>query len=146
MDMARRRSTDRLSGHTLDYLFRISKEPHVPGAPEYLPCLLHLSKFPLCCKHVNDLLPKISAEKNRSLIRVSREAKVVQRYGDFLDRQNFCQIFNKLLHPGRCPALPRQGRFPFAGAKVRRLLGTHQIFLLFFSRKNGFLSKFRVTP
>jgi len=70
----------------------------------------------------------------------------VQRYGDFLDRQNFCQIFNKLLHSDRCPALPRQGRFPFAGAKVRRLFGTHQIFLLFFSRKNVFFSKFRVTP
>ena len=68
MDMARRRSTDCLSGHTLDYLFRISKEPHVPGAPEYLPCLLHLSNSLLAANISKVSVPKISAEKNRSLI------------------------------------------------------------------------------
>ena len=129
------------------YLSCFSKEPCVPGVRISFPCLLHLSKFPLCCKPFNELgADFFGVKKIARSSSVSREAKVVQSYGDFLTRQNFCQTFNKLLHPDRCPASTRLGRFPFAGAKVRRLFGTHQIFLLFFSRKNGFFSKFRVTP
>ena len=43
----------------------------------------------------------------------SREAKVVQRYGDFLTWQNFCQTFNKVLHSERLP--------PCGGRAVSRL-------------------------
>ena len=43
MDMARRRSVPGLSGLPLVYLSCTQRNIHVPGAPEYLPCLLHLS-------------------------------------------------------------------------------------------------------
>ena len=93
----------------------------------------------ICCR-------KFRRKKIARSSLTSREAKVVQSYGDFLTRQNFCQTFNKLLHPDRCPASTRLGRFPFAGAKVRRLFQTHQIFRQLFSGINHFFRLLDDTP
>jgi hypothetical protein len=58
---------------------------------------LALVKFLLGCKHFKGLLRrKNGVKKIARSSSLSREAKVVQSYGDFLTRQNFWPIFNKL--------------------------------------------------
>ena len=91
------------------YLSCISKEPCVPGVRISFPCLLHLSKFLLCCKHFNDLGAEFfGGKKSLAHLWLSREAKVVQSYGEFLTRQNFWPIFNNL--SGLSLAGPPPGR------------------------------------
>ena len=147
MDVTRRESLDRcLSGQLLFTCHSLKGTlcAGSSGFPFLVSCTCQSFLFAanmsmICCR--NFRRKKIA----RSSV-VSREAKVVQRYGDFLTRQNFCQNFNKVLQLAGCPALPRRGRFPFAGAKVRRLFRTHQIFRLFFSRKNHFFQFLPSTP
>jgi len=147
MDVTRRESLDRcLSGQLLFTCHSLKGTlcAGSSGFPFLVSCTCQSFLFAanmsmICCR--NFRRKKIA----RSSL-TSREAKVVQRYGDFLTRQNFCQNFNKVLQLAGCPALPRRGRFPFAGAKVRRLFRTHQIFRLFFSRKNHFFQFLPSTP
>lgn len=71
---------------------------------------LALVKFLLGCKHFKGLFAeKYGVKKIARSSSLSREAKVVQSYGDFPTRQNFRPTFNKLLEsslPGPPPGGP----------------------------------------
>ena len=70
---------------------------------------LALVKFLIGCKHFKGLCAEnFGGKKSLAHLWLSREAKVVQSYGEFLTRQNFWPIFNNL--SGLSLAGPQPGR------------------------------------
>ena len=87
-----------------------SKEHSCAGSAGIPSLSLALVKFLLGCKHFKGLSRrKNGVKKIARSSSLSREAKVVQSYGDFPTRQNFRPTFNKLLEfslPGPPPGGP----------------------------------------
>ena len=104
---------------------------------------LALVKFLIGCKHFKGLCAEnFGGKKSLAHLWLSREAKVVQSYGEFLTRQNFWPIFNNL--SGLSLAGPPPGR-AVSRLRVQRygdLFTSTKFFGHFFSKKPTFFGFF----